>query len=148
MTLELFTESRKMDPYGEPWKTLSTTLETRYRAAHSNTTSGAYRMFLTRCRKLQDIRDLGLQYIIFFPKLATWAERLTSKGWTQWKTEPGLQSVLSEVDKLVARHCPKWLDLLQQMYPRWDLERLPTPGQPLSRLQQGNRNDAQYDIPS
>src|SRR5271170_1933549 len=105
---------------------LKADLEARYKHAHSNKSSSGYSMFLTRCRKLRDIRNLGLQYVIFFPQLAMWAEKLTSKEWELCKAKLPRLDVLNEVDKRIALHCPQWLAILHKAFPRWGLGSLST----------------------
>jgi len=133
--------------HGEPWRQVKTALENRYSHLHS-TKRGAHAKFIFRCRKLKDVRDdLGLKYVIFFPKLSGWSEGSSTDDWQKCKKELAQGGVLSKLDEMILHHCPEWLDLLQKMFPRWDLQLFP-PGQQLNRSQEGNRTDAEYDVPS
>ena len=116
-----------------------------YLGARFNKNPNAFDRFLTRCRKLRELRDLGLKYVIFCPKLASQVEQMSLCDWERWKTLLKRKEVESEVDTLIGRHCPKWFEILKRMYPRWDMESFPT-GQLHSAPQQGEQ-DAEY-VPS
>src|SRR5579859_1648152 len=70
---------RKIDY--RPWKRLRDELERHYLNSHDIKSPSARRMFLTRCRNYKEIRDIGLQYVVFCPKLTVWAETLNVKDW-------------------------------------------------------------------
>ena len=93
----------------------------------------AHEVFLTRCRKLKEVRNIGLKYVIFCSKLTIWAEHSSSDDWTLCKNELERGQLLSKVDQKVHHYCPQWFELLQKTYPRWNLESLSTE-QPLSGL--------------
>lgn len=116
------------------WPTLRSALETHYlKSRHSANSTSAYSVFLNRCRKVKDIRDMGLKYVVFIPKLTVWAEKLDNNAWKARKNEISQVQLFSEVDKMVNRHCPQWFEILRKIYPSWDLQSLPG-GQPLSTL--------------
>jgi hypothetical protein len=98
-------------------------------------------MFILRCRKLKEIRDIGLKYVVFFPKFVLWSETSNLRQWELLKNEIRTKSLLDEVDKAVEIHCPNWLERLQNQYPHRSVS-LPA-AQPLRdalSTSQGNMN--------
>lgn len=127
MTLTVLADTRYIG--GNPWKELKMELVSSYREAHVIKNPKAFDMFLSRCRKLREMRNIGLKYVIFCPTLASQVEQIGPDDWERWKTLLTQREVASEVDKMIERHCPRWFEVLKEMYPRWNMGSLRN-GQP------------------
>jgi hypothetical protein len=90
-------------------------VESRYRELAD--AEHGFRMFIKRCRRLKDIRDeFGLRCVVFSPKLLNFAQPLTREQWTERKLELHREKLARNVDKIVADHCPRWLEGLKRGY--------------------------------
>jgi len=106
---------RKVD--NEVWKRLKGKLEKHYLNSRGCKPS-AHRMFLTRCRNYKEIRDIGLQYVVFCPTLTVWADNLKVKEWQLRKNQILESQVLLQIAKAINHHCEDWYEVLTKAYPR------------------------------
>lgn len=143
---------RKFTPnHKRRWNDLKKDLKVSYLQSRSIEKGVSYRSFLTRCRRLNQLLDLGvdrvsgLKYLVFSKKLNTWRGGISQEVWQSLKTQIMESRVLSDIDEAVDRYCVDWLEILKDVYPGHIIsflgqgDNIESDGRQFSRSRKGSR---------
>src|SRR5437762_12319550 len=97
---------RKFNPnHKRRWNDLKKDLKVSYLQSRSIEKGVSYRSFLTRCRRLNQLLDLGvdrvsgLKYLVFGKKLSALRRDISEEGWRGLKIDIMEFQMLSDIDE-------------------------------------------------